>query len=70
MSEDEGDNFYVNHAEMVYEMARKERWPQSEIFEFLKNPSKFEAFMQNVSLFPANIFSEVRAYFGSLLNDQ
>ena len=54
MSDDEGNNFYENHAAMVYEMAKKERWPRSEIFEFLKNPSKFEAFVQNVSNLLAN----------------
>ena len=53
MSDDEGNNFYENHAAMVYEMAKKERWPRSEIFEFLKNPSKFEAFVQNVRQFLA-----------------
>ena len=57
MSDDEGNNFYENHAAMVYEMAKKERWPRSEIFEFLKNPSKFEAFVQNVRKFIAiNVF--------------
>lgn len=41
---------YADLAKRIYDMAAKEGWPQSKVFDLLKNPAKMVRILENVRI--------------------
>lgn len=50
VNEDELPESYADLARRVYKMAEKEGWPQSKVFDLLKDPAKLVKTMEHVSI--------------------